>query len=497
MTKNIISILLALCILLSVTACSGNGAETPSSSLPTSSDSGSSEDTSSDESSKTPSGGNNYIGSGDFAGTKNPVTSSEESSYVDTTTDVVVWDHPEVFSIIFPVGDNAVKDSALAVQRYFSKNYNVNLPVKSDTAAESPYEILVGKTNRKESNKNIAFNKYNVSVKDKKLIFDGGHKAMLDLAIQLFAEKKPKNNPDAKLSGTVSDFKAKMLDGYEYVWGDEFRTKELDFTRWCLSAKMGGTDKIKVVSTRETIDMKNDNLVLTALKSANKARTEYLVPTSVVTQWNMMYTYGYCEIRAKVPNATGVWPSFWTQSNTGVGKRSCFDYFVEVDIFEVFGDPSGKFIPNLHKWYNKNVYNYGKIHNQYDSAGEPIMHTTTGAHGASYPISNSGSTYHTFGYEWTPTEMSMYVDGKKYKTYNITVCYDKSGEMKGFHDPQFLIFNNHVFAKDASYKPNLIENNEKALPSSYCIDYFRLYQKPGVGKIWTDYNVKYTYSERD
>jgi len=485
MTKNIISILLALCILLSVTACSGNGAETPSSSLPTSSDSGSSEDTSSDESSKTPSGGNNYIGSGDFAGTKNPVTSSEESSYVDTTTDVVVWDHPEVFSIIFPVGDNAVKDSALAVQRYFSKNYNVNLPVKSDTAAESPYEILVGKTNRKESNKNIAFNKYSVSVKDKKLIFDGGHKAMLDLAIQLFAEKKPKNNPDAKLSGTVSDFKAKMLDGYEYVWGDEFRTKELDFTRWCLSAKMGGTDKIKVVSTRETIDMKNDNLVLTALKSANKARTEYLVPTSVVTQWNMMYTYGYCEIRAKVPNTIGVWPSFWTQSNTGVGKRSCFDYFVEVDIFEVFGDPDGKFIPNLHKWYTK------------DAGGS---HVVSGAK-HNVPLKNSINEYHTFGYEWTPTEMSMYVDGVKYETYDITdpatIRDNTTKEMKGFHDPQFLIFNNHVFAKDASYKPNLIENNEKALPSSYCIDYFRLYQKPGVGKIWTDYNVKYTYSERD
>jgi len=454
-------------------------------SLCTSSDSGSSEDTSSDESSKTPSGGNNYIGSGDFAGTKNPVTSSEESSYVDTTTDVVVWDHPEVFSIIFPVGDNAVKDSALAVQRYFSKNYNVNLPVKSDTAAESPYEILVGKTNRKESNKNIAFNKYSVSVKDKKLIFDGGHKAMLDLAIQLFAEKKPKNNPDAKLSGTVSDFKAKMLDGYEYVWGDEFRTKELDFTRWCLSAKMGGTDKIKVVSTRETIDMKNDNLVLTALKSANKARTEYLVPTSVVTQWNMMYTYGYCEIRAKVPNTIGVWPSFWTQSNTGVGKRSCFDYFVEVDIFEVFGDPDGKFIPNLHKWYTK------------DAGGS---HVVSGAK-HNVPLKNSINEYHTFGYEWTPTEMSMYVDGVKYETYDITdpatIRDNTTKEMKGFHDPQFLIFNNHVFAKDASYKPNLIENNEKALPSSYCIDYFRLYQKPGVGKIWTDYNVKYTYSERD
>ena len=61
MTKNIISILLALCLLLSVTACGGNGAKTPSSSLP-SSNPVSSEDTSSEESSKAPSGDNNYIG---------------------------------------------------------------------------------------------------------------------------------------------------------------------------------------------------------------------------------------------------------------------------------------------------------------------------------------------------------------------------------------------------------------------------------------------------
>ena len=97
--------------------------------------------------------------------------------------------------------------------------------------------------------------------------------------------------------------------------------------------------------------------------------------------------------------------------------------------------------------------------------------------------------------------MSMYVDGKKYETYDITnpatIRDNTTKEMKGFHDPQFLIFNNHVFASDASYKPNLIENNEKALPSSYVIDYFRLYQKPNEGKIWTDFNVKYTYPERN
>ena len=486
MLRNIISIFLAVSLILSITAC-GAKDDATASSLPSSSAPSSSEDTSSEESSKNNSSiGNNYIGSGNFEGTKNPVTnSSEESSVIDTTTDVVVWQNPEVFSVIFPAGDSAVKQSALAVQKYFSTAYGVSLAVKSDAAAETPYEILVGKTNRKESDKNIALNKYKVSVKDKKLIFDGGHKAMLDLAIQLFIEKKPKNTPDAKISGSVADFKAKMLGGYEYVWGDEFQTKELDFTRWCLEAKMGGTEKIKVVPSRETIDMKDGNLVLTARKSANKAKTEYLVPTSVITRWNMMYTYGYCEIRAKVPNATGVWPSFWTQSNSGIGQRKCHDYFVEVDIFEVFGDPDGKFIPNLHKWYTK------------DAGGS---HVVSGSK-HNVPLKNSINEYHTFGYEWTPTEMSMYVDGKKYETYDITnpatIRDNTTKEMKGFHDPQFLIFNNHVFASDASYKPNLIENNEKALPSSYVIDYFRLYQKPNEGKIWTDFNVKYTYPERN
>ena len=161
MLRNIISIFLAVSLILSITAC-GAKDDATASSLPSSSAPSSSEDTSSEESSKNNSSiGNNYIGSGNFEGTKTPVTnSSEESSVIDTTTDVVVWQNPEVFSVIFPAGDSAVKQSALAVQKYFSTAYGVSLAVKSDTAAETPYEILVGKTNRKESDKNIAFSRF-------------------------------------------------------------------------------------------------------------------------------------------------------------------------------------------------------------------------------------------------------------------------------------------------------------------------------------------------
>ncbi len=489
MFKNVISVFLVLCILITAAGCNG-GATTASSSQPSSeAPSSSSEDTSSGESSQAGSASRpSYIGSGDMAGVKEPVNGESISGSV--------WSDPHNYTIIFPQGDTAAKEAAMRIQKFFTANFDASLPVVSDANAEVPFEILVGKTNREKSDKSIKQNDYKVSTKGVNLVFDGGHQASLDQAVQLFVEKAPKNSAEAAISGSLTNFQTRMLGKYDYVWGDEFVTKELDFTRWTLSAKMGGTETIKVHSGRETIDMADGNLVLRAVKSANKAKTEYLVPTSVVTQWNMMYTYGYCEIRAKVPNAIGVWPSFWTQSNTGVGKRSCFNYFVEVDIFEVFGDPDGKIIPNLHKWYKESVYNYAEIHKQYDKDGNPIMHTVTGSYGKNVPLADAGTTYHTYGYEWTPTEMSMYVDGVKYITYDITDCFDKSGEMKGFHDPQFLIFNNHVFAKDASYKPNLIENNESALPAEYCIDYFRLYQKKGEGKIWTDSDVYKTYPER-
>jgi hypothetical protein len=56
--------------------------------------------------------------------------------------------------------------------------------------------------------------------------------------------------------------------------------------------------------------------------------------------------------------------------------------------------------------------------------------------------------------------------------------------MTGFHDPEFVMFNNHVTTTDQSYTVGLIEDNLEMLPSEYFIDYFRLYQKKGSGKAW-------------
>ena len=299
MLKKTVSILLIFTMVITLAACSGSGTETvlkePSSSNNSSSDTPS--DTSSAPSSRpvdsTPSGGS-------LNDVKNP---SSDASAQDSG----LFSYPERYVVVYPTGSKELKEQAVRIQEYFSQHLRANIPVVADNSGASQWEILVGKTNRSQSS-TMAENKYKVSIKDKKLVFDGGHFAMVELAVSKFIEKAPKSEAEMALSGTVKDFKSKMLGKYDYVWGDEFEGSEVDFTKWTFDEKMGGTPSIIVSFSRQTIDMKDGRLVLRALKSQNKDKNQYLVPTSVVSQYNMMYTYGYCEIRPRYLTQRGYGP---------------------------------------------------------------------------------------------------------------------------------------------------------------------------------------------
>lgn len=477
MLKKAICILLSIYMMLCTAAC--GGADPSSSDVSSSEPSASSEDTTSADSSITVSTGKvtQSAITNDTGAIKGDGGESEQSGVVS------VWTAPEQYVIVIPSADSGLKKYAVKIQQYFSDLYHVTLPVVTDKTAETETEILVGKTNRSESNKAIATGKYQVSVSGKKLVFDGGHSAMIDAAVQRFLSLKPTSDSQAVFSGST-DFKATALSGYEYVWGDEFEGAEVDFTKWTFKAKMSGTETGMLSSDRDVIDIGSGKLQLRAIQYENRAypKVRFKMPISVVTQYNMMFTYGYCEIKAKMPFFKGAWPSFWTQSTTGIGDRKCTDYFVEVDILEVFGSDEGKVVSNIHKWYTNDT------HSQW-SAKKTVWTAPNAA--------TIDDEYHVFGYQWTPKEISMYVDGKKIMTYDITKSYDKlSADMSGFHDPQFIIFNNHLFLEDSSYKPNTITGNEKLLPSEYFIEYFRLYQKKGEGKLWTDQKVYTEFTNR-
>ena len=320
------------------------------------------------------------------------------------------------------------------------------------------------------------------------MVFDGGHDVTVNSAVEKYIRLAPANGKTVIFT-IETDFVSTVLDGYEYVWGDEFEGTQLDRKKFSLQKHMTGTDSILVSGDEDVVRVEDGRLKLFAIRYFDSERegTQYKVPLSVSTINNMNFTYGYAEIRAKLPFQYGAWPSFWSKSseNPYLDTSKC-NYIIEVDIFEVFGNLTDV-VPNIHKWYKAENYDYANIygisqnHTQFPEDKKIIYRFER-----SDDLSNE---YHTYGMERTPTEISMFVDGKKYFTFDITKSYDLYPDMSGFKNhPIFLILNNHIMAKDSDFVTTEINNSD--LPTEFFIDYLRLYQKPGLGKLYINEAVK-------
>ena len=387
------------------------------------------------------------------------------------------------YVIVFPEGNSENKKSAEYLADYYQNKLDIALEAVSDKTAEKETEILVGATNRKESGKTLKENELVSFVSEKKLVLLGGHTVTTDTAVKKFVRTAPGKGQVSTFS-LESDFKSTFGDGYRYVWGDEFEGNKVDRSKFTFKDHMAGTNSIVTSSDEDTIRVEDGRLKMIAAAYFDPQRegTQYKVPRSVTTVYNMNYIYGYAEIRARMPFQSGAWPSFWAKSNESPYLDvSNVDYTVEVDVFEVFGHLTDV-VPNIHKWYR--TYNYDSIHNV--DAGKHTQVSRNNKNVYSFTESKAPSNeYHVYGFEWTPTEISMSVDGNKYQTFDLTKSIDLYDNMKGFvNQPLFLIFNNHVMTEDSSYVTTLIKNSE--LPTEYDIDYLRLYQKPGQGKLYID-----------
>jgi beta-glucanase (GH16 family)/glutaredoxin len=101
----------------------------------------------------------------------------------------------------------------------------------------------------------------------------------------------------------------------------------------------------------------------------------------ISTQGNFSQEYGYFEMRAELPNDTGVWPAFWMLPDSQTWPP-------EVDVVEAYGGPG--------------LYQY--VHT--NETGQPTWQQTY----SDQPTMPSG--YHTFGMLWDPQHITFYFDGQ-------------------------------------------------------------------------------------
>jgi len=215
------------------------------------------------------------------------------------------------------------------------------------------------------------------------------------------------------------------------------------------------------VDSTHNIRIEDGRLVIQALNEP----TEGYDYTSgrIDTHGKEDFLYGKLVVRATLPAGVGTWPAIWLlpsdsrYANMGTAAdqaRGLNDG--EIDLAEAIGS-----YPHL-------VYGITHIilYHQ-DGIDHTFFHTVT--------VPDNDTTFHDYGIEWTPTSITISVDGVAYHTY--TKQPDATYKQWPFDQPFYLVINLALggswAGRDKSFGPDGIDKS--ALPATMQIQSINYY----------------------
>ena len=403
-----------------------------------------------------------------------------KGSHTVTATD---FGSLEGYTVVYPKGNEQLRQAASKLVSYFGEN-KIAVKLADDSAAKKDKEILVGDTNREKSA--LAENKYAVSLLGDKLFFESGNFNGVIKAVSWFTAQPFSAGKVNTLTGEYEfTSQVERPDGkYTFVWGDEFDGNLLDEAKWELTTSISAESSFKLSRDPAALRVEDGLLKLTAQRwlDPDNNQIQAIAPYTIEGKAHMNFQYGYLEMRARIPLKAGAWPSLWLSGacKDGAVVSSLFprgdinqaNFSAEFAIVEYTS-----LEPNLHKWY----YDDAKVDGV---KGIENKHSSLGA--VQTPIKsdlrldpNQSYVYQTIGFDWTPTEMVIYINGVEHMRYNwkTSVQLDGLKDMTDFQNPAFIRINNHLLPKN-------IPSDFSTLPAEFYVDYVRLYQKTGTGNIW-------------
>ena len=256
---------------------------------------------------------------------------------------------------------------------FFNENYGLELKVLRDSTAEAQAatkKIVVGDISTYKSS--LADNEFAVKLVGDDLVFEGGHFAMVEKAVDWFRTVELKEGKVATLSGKQDNFKTQVtIDGvqYDYVWGDEFDGKEFnDYDKWA-QGNFGlerQDDMLNIFNDPQFQYVENGKLRLTGDRyfDEGNAQIGYATSGQIDTDGVMLFRNGYYEFYARLPYTRGGFPAIWTMTADAVGQEKVPNYYyddgygvyskrvwdLEFDLFESFAD-ADHMTTTIHKWY--------------------------------------------------------------------------------------------------------------------------------------------------
>lgn len=234
---------------------------------------------------------------------------------------------------------------------------------------------------------------------------------------------------------------------WKLLWDDEFDGDHLDPAKWTSGLSWGGddgtgrhhNDQYASYITDDNIVLHDGLLELLTRKqdvTSSRGKVYHYTQAFIQTQGKFQYTYGYCEVRVKVPvdAGPGLWPAFWMLSK---------GWPPEDDVAEFW---TGRPKPHTHQGF------------AYRSAAGKVAWN-------SRHIDQIAGGFHTFGMEWGPGYQIFNRDG----TITLRVYGAKVPAV-----PMYLILNSGVTAKPT--RPT----EQTVFPNAFVVDYVRVYARPPV-----------------
>jgi beta-glucanase (GH16 family) len=146
----------------------------------------------------------------------------------------------------------------------------------------------------------------------------------------------------------------------------------------------------------------------------------------ITTQPSFSQTYGYFEMRARLPAGKGLWPAFWLLPADQTWPP-------EIDVMESIGDPGHIYMTS---------------------------HSKAGTQGVEARIAPSG--FHIFAVSWDANQLIFYIDGEE--RGRVPTPYD-------MHKAMFILANLAV----GGTWPGAPDRSTR-FPATYAIDYIRAYK---------------------
>ncbi len=214
--------------------------------------------------------------------------------------------------------------------------------------------------------------------------------------------------------------------GWEITWRDEFDVDGLpDPKKWSNDTyfnKPGWFNheqQYYAGPRAENAVVSNGRLLITARKESLSTAPDWggqkYTSARLLTRGLGEWTYGFFEIRAKLPCGLGTWPAIWM-----LGTKGDWPSNGELDIMEHIGRDPGRVMSTVHTLAGSGAHGVGAAVTEPDSCG----------------------AFHRYQMLWTERDIKFGIDGVEHLTYpRLDVGADGAKRAWPFDAPQFLLLN--------------------------------------------------------